>query len=585
MKNIYRHKEPKLRVSIKLRLSLSKIINGKRKEKIMKTEEIKGITLIALVLTIIILIILAGVSISMLTGQNGILTKAKEAKEKTEQAQKAEQTQLSGLEEIIANNSEAVFDTVSGTNKPALTKGMIPVKWDTSKEKWVVCSKNDAEWYNYNEDKKQWANIMLCDGKYDDSTDVGTEVNEEDLGSMFVWIPRFAYKITKGYHDNSEGGMDVKFLVGKTNKTVDNEQIVEYNETTTNNYTKFPDGYVVHPAFKDGKDTEYRNGEWKSEILGIWVAKFQAGIKTTDNDTDEKVFSVNNYYYPVFKGRKFGYNYVNEEQCYDLSLALDDASNPYGLTSLANSHLMKNSEWGAVAYLSMSQYGYSGGRVLASTEKARNNLDINGTAENPNPNSSNWKIYGITGYSAPGAKTDRNAQNFVSVSKTLTNNVGNSTAWTVLNTGTDKGAGTKSSTTGNIYGVFDISCGLVEYTSAYINHLEDAKFGNDFLSGKSTFLVTAYPNESIENIDFNSAYKAEKMCSVYGDAIWETSKNVGRGNAWFENTLEDDSYASEIFFLRGGNYFDSTYSGLCGIGDTNGGRGNDRSFRSVLVIE
>ena len=551
----------------------------------MKTEEIKGITLIALVLTIIILIILAGVSISMLTGQNGILTKAKEAKEKTEQAQKAEQTQLSGLEEIIANNSEAVFDTVSGTNKPALTKGMIPVKWDTSKEKWVVCSKNDAEWYNYNEDKKQWANIMLCDGKYDDSTDVGTEVNEEDLGSMFVWIPRFAYKITKGYHDNSEGGMDVKFLVGKTNKTVDNEQIVEYNETTTNNYTKFPDGYVVHPAFKDGKDTEYRNGEWKSEILGIWVAKFQAGIKTTDNDTDEKVFSVNNYYYPVFKGRKFGYNYVNEEQCYDLSLALDDASNPYGLTSLANSHLMKNSEWGAVAYLSMSQYGYSGGRVLASTEKARNNLDINGTAENPNPNSSNWKIYGITGYSAPGAKTDRNAQNFVSVSKTLTNNVGNSTAWTVVNTGTDKGAGTKSSTTGNIYGVFDISCGLVEYTSAYINHLEDAKFGNDFLSGKSTFLVTAYPNESIENIDFNSAYKAEKMCSVYGDAIWETSKNVGRGNAWFENTLEDDSYASEIFFLRGGNYFDSTYSGLCGIGDTNGGRGNDRSFRSVLVIE
>ncbi len=47
-----------------------------------------GITLIALVVTIIVLLILAGVSISMLTGQNGILNRASEAKEKTEDVQK-----------------------------------------------------------------------------------------------------------------------------------------------------------------------------------------------------------------------------------------------------------------------------------------------------------------------------------------------------------------------------------------------------------------------------------------------------------------------------------------------------------------
>ena len=44
----------------------------------------RGITLIALVVTIIVLLILAGVSISMLTGQNGILNRAADAKEKTE---------------------------------------------------------------------------------------------------------------------------------------------------------------------------------------------------------------------------------------------------------------------------------------------------------------------------------------------------------------------------------------------------------------------------------------------------------------------------------------------------------------------
>ena len=48
----------------------------------MKKQE-KGITLIALVITIIVLLLLAGISIAMLTGENGILTKANKAKEET----------------------------------------------------------------------------------------------------------------------------------------------------------------------------------------------------------------------------------------------------------------------------------------------------------------------------------------------------------------------------------------------------------------------------------------------------------------------------------------------------------------------
>ncbi len=46
-------------------------------------KNIKGITLIALVITIVILLILAGVSIAILTGDNGILLKANKAKEET----------------------------------------------------------------------------------------------------------------------------------------------------------------------------------------------------------------------------------------------------------------------------------------------------------------------------------------------------------------------------------------------------------------------------------------------------------------------------------------------------------------------
>ena len=69
----------------------------------------QGITLIALVITIIVLLILAGVAISMLSGENGILNKAKEAKEKTEEGQKQEETTLTDYEidmHFIANNSK-----------------------------------------------------------------------------------------------------------------------------------------------------------------------------------------------------------------------------------------------------------------------------------------------------------------------------------------------------------------------------------------------------------------------------------------------------------------------------------------------
>ena len=71
------------------------------KKKTINIGENKGITLIALVITIIVLLILAGVSIAMLTGENGILTQAKNAKDETEQAEKDEMSDLDSMESLI----------------------------------------------------------------------------------------------------------------------------------------------------------------------------------------------------------------------------------------------------------------------------------------------------------------------------------------------------------------------------------------------------------------------------------------------------------------------------------------------------
>ena len=563
------------------------IIKISRSKKIIKNEikNQKGITLLVLVITIVVLLILAGVTIATLTGENGILTRAQEAKEKTEEAAKREEAELADLNSYIDNNGAPIYDTETGANNPVLSSGMIPVKYDIEKENWVICSSTDTDWYDYSEDNKQWANVMLSDGKYYasgadvDTTNktlatAGTIVAEEDLGSMFVWIPRYAYKITSGYHSNTNGEMDVKFLIGRTDKTIDNSTVVEYNAETTNNYTQFPDGYVVHPAFQNGESTGYQNGEWKSEILGIWVAKFQAGIKTTENDTNQKVSTVSNYYYPIFKGRKFAYNYVTESQCYDLSLSLDDSGNPYGLTSSSNSHLMKSSEWGAVAYLSISQYGYSDGS--SSNEKAKNNLSIvnsNNVSASPvsNPNNdSSWKITAITGYSATSGKSAQNVMTYTDASSftdSVSGTNGTSYAWNYVSSGSDTGDGTKSSTTGNIYGIYDMGGCLADYTASYINAVGNGNlttYGGSFAKGTSTYLATAYPYQTDSSItyptdykDFNSAYPG--FGKIFGDALWETSSGTGSGKAWFGQTLEEDGVASEVFFPRGGSWV----YGLC----------------------
>ena len=67
----------------------------------------KGITLIALVVTIVVLLILAGVSINMVLGQNGIVTKAQEARDKTEQAK---QNDLASMDQSVKDIDDILND-------------------------------------------------------------------------------------------------------------------------------------------------------------------------------------------------------------------------------------------------------------------------------------------------------------------------------------------------------------------------------------------------------------------------------------------------------------------------------------------
>ena len=141
-------------------------------ENVLKST--KGITLIALVITIIVLLILAGVSIAMLTGENGILTQAQKAKEETEKAQQKEETTLGQYESYInqATNTEAVVgEVVTGGNKPYTNNGtaIIPEGFI------IVPGCNDVS-----------QGLVISDNPTDTEEDGKTLMAQ---GNQFVWVP------------------------------------------------------------------------------------------------------------------------------------------------------------------------------------------------------------------------------------------------------------------------------------------------------------------------------------------------------------------------------------------------------------
>ena len=81
----------------------------------------EGITLIALVITIIVLLILAGVSIAMLTGTNGILTQAQSAKSETEKAAARESLEIKMLGAKTENSTESIEDSLSKMDNVEIT--------------------------------------------------------------------------------------------------------------------------------------------------------------------------------------------------------------------------------------------------------------------------------------------------------------------------------------------------------------------------------------------------------------------------------------------------------------------------------
>ena len=454
-----------------------------------KWKKEKGITLIALVVTIVVLLILAGITINMLFSNEGILKTTGDAANTWNEATKNEQESLTNIAEQIRNlvneqigagttnpeepeepiPADGSFNEEKGVNTPDLAGGKLtPVKW--VKNEMVTTTPEDPEWYSYNTTDKKWANAITADG------------------SMWVWIPRYAYQISTLYHQSSETGgkINIKFMKGTTDEAADG--------TTTWQNSSGQGNWNIHPGF-----------EYSSTAPGLWVAKFEASQSDAGANTAD---------YKSYTGGTSGVIKIQPGVNSWRNISVFDVyTKCLNYETSLNSHMMKNSEWGAVVYLAQSSYG--------------KNVEV---WINPNSNY-------LTGH----AGTGKNVEATLSTTEYNTTN------------------GVQASTTGNVYGIYDMSGGAFEQVAAYVNN------GSSYITDIGGQLATgeSYTKDVYDGIgDQFSDY--ERSISHYGDAVYEISErmeNTSGIKSWFGFPI---SYpvVSAPFIVRGDVVYSKFTNGM-----------------------
>ena len=218
------------------------------------------------------------------------------------------------LYELVDKND--CTEIIQFVSKPELADNMIPVIYEDGS--WKKADVN-SKWYNYL--NKNWANAVVVketkDGDNSHSryeyleAPFGTVINDDDILGYFVWIPRFRYQL---FSSNSVTPINIAFESVETTKSLGTS----------------PGQWLTHPAFT------YNN----HELSGIWVGKYEAS-----NSNDNIIVKSGTAWTNI--------DYVSAN---DKILSMTNQNNIYGLKGV-NTHMVRNSEWGALAYLTNSIYG------------------------------------------------------------------------------------------------------------------------------------------------------------------------------------------------------------------------------------
>ena len=407
----------------------------------------------------------------------------------------------------------------SGANAPVLASNMIPVYYDETSDVWKKADASNTNktnpWYSYNstgEYKGMWANAVTVKDinrqTYLNATP-GTVIPMDDITTMWVWIPRFNAVTPSNYNGGTvalPNAIDVTF--------------VKQNETAID-------------AFTFGN----------KELSGFWYGKFEVGhttlaSSTTDNNlgcTNETCSNANGI---IIKPNVTSLRSNNESNFFFASRSMEQPNNNFGFVSTGvDTHMSKNNEWGAVAYLTQSIYGRCTNSTTCTEVGINNNTSY------------------ITGYGAPAGsyKYEPNG---------------------AYNTELGKDA----STTGTIYGIYDMSGGTYEYVMGVLadpsgkprsgkSSSENSGF-TGMLNDGTTYTGVSFPDSKYYNLYTGDSYQ--------GHALTET-KNWYSDDSLF--VMLDDMWGP--WFFRGGNVRAGTSAGVFSF---LGGNSSSGEISSRFVI-
>ena len=247
-------------------------------------EKNKGITLIALVITIIVLLILAGVSIAMLTGDNGILTQAQNAKNKTEEAQ--------GEEENILNSYESFLNSYSGENTEFTDSLGNIVK------------------------VPEGFRVLNPEDNVEDGIVIEDVVHENTKGSEFVWIPVGTIKTTKG---------DININLDRYIFLSNGDESGQGNEPISNIDSSA--SYLELSLSENGNIVANKIDEFISKSInskGYYISRYEARDADAKKPRDSSTSDTNKL---VCTKENYIYSWVTQEQAANLSKRMYNSKN------------------------------------------------------------------------------------------------------------------------------------------------------------------------------------------------------------------------------------------------------------------
>ena len=465
-----------------------------------------------------------------------------------------EECKIEQEEEIISSNYK---EEILNGAYPEIKGELIPVT--ISSNGTVTYADIKEEWYSY--ENKIWANaVILKSGK---NYNVGEVIPESDIKQYYVWIPRYKYEL---WNVNGES----KYPKGTSESAIN--IVFESKNIEASNGTKNGE-WLTHPAF-----TSF-------DTNGIWVGKYETSYDEETFTNSDKFLTSN----PNTGAATNASNIIIKPNV--RSLTNKTVSEFYtlgrGINENLNSHMMKNSEWGAVAYLTYSLFG-------KCTSDGCEEVYIN------NIN---------TGYSGSTAKFSGQWQYGASITGCSGSTVSAGTSSNQKSCATGYAyneSNNKASTTGNISGIYDMSGGNWEYVMGVLQDTSGNPMSGNSSQYNSGFngtygaengaktngiefpTDTRYydkyiPNNSILND--NTWYKYDN--GHLGDgtkevAVSKTNNSSGDRGLWYQDYANFPTVTGP-WFIRGGYFGLGAGAGVFGFARGNGGAYSHHSFRVVLA--